>query len=966
MPGFVRSIKFTIPGVGGAPGVEVYVEESGTGALLFNVSVLDTASLTADLRGLFFRLADATKLVGLKATSTDGTVTDFQAIDNKVIDLGDGANMNGAVTKTNAFDVGVEFGTQGIGKDDIQDSAFTLSNTANNLTLDDIAQTLFGARLTSVGSPTGSRSDSAKLTATAPAAPDARNDVYSIFEDNASGLNDPRSSALGVKFEILSNDTDADGNKLTITKLLGTTEGTLTVTTANGGTVTIIDGDDADSLIGDAIRYTPQTDFAGTDSFTYLISDGAGGTDFATVTFNIAAVADIPTLAYSLAATSIVNQVKLTVTATQTDDDLSEFIDNFILGSAPVTVTPNDVLDPATQPLSLTREFLLTLPNAASAFTLDVTATSKEVSNGDTETNSVGVNFFSIFEDGASSLNDARSASSGVLLQLSGGPIASIGGVAHGSITFADGDDADTLLNDAVLYTPTTDYAGWDSFTYVTASGAVGQASITVNAVADVPDLTYQILAGSAVNEVIVRVTATTTDNDGSEFIDKLAFSGAPGTVQVVASNLDPATQTGSLTRDFKLILPLDKDTNFDFVVTATSQELSNGDTQTGSTTVNIDYQYNKNDFDTTFYATDQSIWSSGDQFTFVDNRFLGIDESWDERVGGFAFAESNGRFKAGFQSKLTFEGGEIDGQVPYDLFVDTNYNKTTDVLVIGSGASLLSGGGFTTEGPEGSYKLDFLFDFFLHAAAGLDFGDLGTWDLISVDLGPWNINQNILNLNSDDLTFTVGLPAGFSLTFAWPNVDTTSNATNVYTSSGASNQFFRLDLDIDDLVTAALGLPINPFAPGFDIGVASGRLDLIDADIGLGLNFLQDFAMAVNSLSATIFYENGASSAFTFGSDITLANASTYDADNDGVVEFELVVDPQATLTNSTDLGFNFNWNFDLLRLSGEYDVVFDSGSFDTGAAVDLGGTIPIASVPVFDSTFALDFASENFLFGA
>ena len=77
----------------------------------------------------------------------------------------------------NGFDVGLGFGGPGIGQDqsDIHDPvSFTISNTANNLTLDDIATDPFGARMTSIGSPTGERNYSSKLTVTSPAAPDAK------------------------------------------------------------------------------------------------------------------------------------------------------------------------------------------------------------------------------------------------------------------------------------------------------------------------------------------------------------------------------------------------------------------------------------------------------------------------------------------------------------------------------------------------------------------------------------------------------------------------------------------------------------------------------------------------------------------------------------------------------------------------------------------------------------------------
>lgn len=58
----------------------------------------------------------------------------------------------------------------------------------------------------------------------------------------------------------LANDTDADGDKLSITA----------VGTASGGTVAI----NADG----SVTYTPKAGFTGTDSFTYTISDGQGHT----------------------------------------------------------------------------------------------------------------------------------------------------------------------------------------------------------------------------------------------------------------------------------------------------------------------------------------------------------------------------------------------------------------------------------------------------------------------------------------------------------------------------------------------------------------------------------------------------------------------------------------------------------------------------------------------------------------
>ena len=178
-----RTITFTIPGGSGNPGVQVTAVEHQvngvkTGTIDFTVDVLGNA----DLRGLFFHLNEA-HLNGLMVNGGDGLITKTVIQANSVLNLGQGAEMNGAASP---FDVGIRWGTPGPNPDLINFPVhFTLSNAANNLTLDDIAHQEFGARLTIVGG------QDAKITTIAPAAPDAVNDdvpPLSIFEDGASGF----------------------------------------------------------------------------------------------------------------------------------------------------------------------------------------------------------------------------------------------------------------------------------------------------------------------------------------------------------------------------------------------------------------------------------------------------------------------------------------------------------------------------------------------------------------------------------------------------------------------------------------------------------------------------------------------------------------------------------------------------------------------------------------------------------
>ena len=84
---------------------------------------------------------------------------------------------------------------------------------------------------------------------------------------------------VGVTFDVLANDTDADtGDTRIVLSYNGSSAVNGTLTDNGGGRFT----------------YIPDSDFTGTDAFTYVVADGSGATSSATATITVTPVQDAP------------------------------------------------------------------------------------------------------------------------------------------------------------------------------------------------------------------------------------------------------------------------------------------------------------------------------------------------------------------------------------------------------------------------------------------------------------------------------------------------------------------------------------------------------------------------------------------------------------------------------------------------------------------------------------------------
>jgi hypothetical protein len=322
--------------------------------------------------------------------------------------------------------------------------------------------------------------------------------IDAVGTDDALGTNEDTPLVVDIAADLTANDFNV---------------ATFVSTTApgNGALVNNNDG---------TLTYTPATDFNGTDTFTYVISDAGGATATATVTITVNAVNDAPVTVDDSGSTNEDTAVTIDVSGNDTDVDGGALSVTAVTDGANGTVVNNN---DGTVTYTPAADF-----NGNDAFTYTVSD-----GNGGVTVGNVTVNVASVNDDPVAVADSATTdEDTAVTINVTGNDTDADSDTLTVTVV-ADGTNGTVVNNNdgTVTFTPAADFNGNDSFTYTITDGNGGSAQGTVSVTVD------------PVNDAPVAVDdSATTDEDTPVNIDATGNdSDVDGDTLTVTANTDPS-----------------------------------------------------------------------------------------------------------------------------------------------------------------------------------------------------------------------------------------------------------------------------------------------------------------------------------------------------------------------------------------------------------------------------------------
>jgi VCBS repeat-containing protein len=318
--------------------------------------------------------------------------------------------------------------------------------------------------------------------------------IAPVASDNSVSINEDVAKTITLS----ATDPDIPANTLTYSIASGVGHGVLSNLTYN------------------QVTYTPNADYNGPDSFTFKANDGTTDSNIATVTITVNPVNDAPV---ANPDNAVVNEdtsltiAKSDLLANDTDID-GDFL-NLISVSAPVhgsvVIDGNNIVFTPTANYNGPASFNYTISDGILTSTTTVSITVNPVNDAPVaEPVSVTTS-----EDTPVTINLSASDVDGDTLTYAIGT-----GVGHGVLGL--------IIGNQLLYTPSVNYNGLDTFTYKANDGSVDSniatVSITVTPVNDPPVLAS--IGNKTVDELTnLTFIVTATDPDSTV---TYSLTGAP------------------------------------------------------------------------------------------------------------------------------------------------------------------------------------------------------------------------------------------------------------------------------------------------------------------------------------------------------------------------------------------------------------------------------------------------------
>jgi hypothetical protein len=377
-----------------------------------------------------------------------------------------------------------------------------------------------------------------------------------------------------------------------------------------------------------------------------------------------------------------------------------------------------------------------------------------------------------------------------------------------------------------------------------------------------------------------------------------------------------------------------------------------------GASTLNYNY---------TFDAVNQNMWSPGSAFISQYNKFYGLE--WnkgpayagsdscteDDYMCGNIWGSTSG--KVGLDVGYYINGGSVNASMPVNISVDI-----PDQVAAGGSVGLnfnvnYSQGNIATTFPTFSGYVDEIFK------VRADWGYNAC--LVGCDSGSYNlINQDVtksllsINRNNDHRIiwngsplFTFGEPIDLgvaTLTVNWPDLPTSGSGAGHVESSGQVNVLSG-NMDLTNIATTLAGIPDlhndpedNPY------------YNLVEADAVVDLYIAQHFTLnpqlnlSVRNEDTGVIYQAtfGDGGSFGFGESLPPGGATT--------LRYTPIVSFAPTFTNDTNIVIDPHLDLRALALS--FELPWGLGGLSLGPLVDESWHMDNAIIDVFDATFMME----------